>query len=71
MILGTSLLALGGLMIWSGMTGQNGFAELGKLLRGEPAFVRPRSNVEGGGGSFTGGEEGAGSGGGGGGGGAW
>lgn len=53
MMLGTGLLAVGALMIWTGLTGQNGFGELVKLFQGEPAFVRDRLS-DGRGGSLVG-----------------
>lgn len=71
MLLGTGLLAVGGLMVWTGVVGTNGFVELAKLIRGEEAFRRVPPNVAGAGGSLTGSGEAPPAGGGGGGGGAW
>lgn len=39
------------LMFWSGVYNQNGFKELGKLLRGEPSFI-PENASGGGSGSI-------------------
>lgn len=38
MILALGLMLAGGLLIWQAITGMSGFAELGKLFRGETAF---------------------------------
>lgn len=49
------ILGLGALLVWSGVTGRSGFAELGKLLRGQAAFVA--GERLGAGGPLTGGAE--------------
>lgn len=36
----TVLINVAAIAIWSAISGQNGFAEAAKMLRGEPAFIR-------------------------------
>lgn len=54
LILATVLINVVAIAIWSAITGQNGFAEAAKMLRGEPAFIREAPKPSGSGGPLTG-----------------
>lgn len=40
MILITVLINVAAIAVWSVISGENGFAEAAKMLRGQPAFIR-------------------------------
>lgn len=41
LIFATIAINVAGVAIWSAVYGANGFKEIGKLIRGEPAFIPP------------------------------
>lgn len=44
LIIVTVLLNIGAIAVWSFITGQNGFKEAAKMLRGEAAFIRQETS---------------------------